>query len=146
MEADDILKNYTESYIYCDGFIKTKDYKTKMRILKSSASIFGLHILGKKDITITDADFIHYISITNNNSDEDSKITYKNFIKNLNDELKLNNFNGPLLELPKNSMGLNFSNEIFPYGEKINIRFNSFKNFYEGFNILKDKIELMVNI
>lgn len=144
MEADETLKNYSESFIYCDGFIKAKDYETKAEILKSSAGVFGLHILGKKDINLSDADFIHYCTLSNKNPDEE--MTYNQFIKHINDLLKLNNYPGHLLELPKNISKINFANEIFPYGEKVTIRFNSYNNFKFAFKILNGTASVLVKL
>jgi len=137
IESDEILKKYANSFIYSNGFVIAKDYKTKCDILKSSAGIFGFHILGRKNITLIDADFLHFMTIKNIGKEN---ITYKELIKKLNNELKLNNFSGPLLELPENKALIDFTNEIFLPNSKVNIRFNSFKYFYEAMQIFEAKI------
>ncbi len=142
IESDEILKKYANSFIYSNGFVIAKDYKTKCDILKSSAGIFGFHILGRRNIMLLDADFLHFISIKNIGEEN---MTYKELIKRLNNELKLNNFSGPLLELPENKSHMDFTNEAFLPNSKVNIRFNSFRFFYEAMQIFETKILHLVS-
>ena len=142
IESDEILKKYANSFIFSNGFVVTKDYQTKCDILKSSAGIFGFHILGRKNISLMDADFLHFMSIKNIGEEN---ITYKELVKKLNNELKLNNFTGPLLELPENKSHVDLSNEYFFPNSKVNIRFNSFRYFYEANQIFETKILHLVS-
>lgn len=142
IESDEILKKYANSFIYSNGFVIAKDYKTKCDILKSSAGIFGFHILGRKNITLMDADFLHFMTIKNIGEEN---ITYKELIKRLNNELKLNNFSGPLLEMPENKSLIDFTNETFLPNSKVNLRFNSFRYFYEAMQIFETKILHLVS-
>jgi len=141
IESDEVLKKYANSFVYSNGFIIAKDYKTKSDILKSSAGVFGFHILGRKNIKLIDADFMHFISVKNNSDEE---IKFKDLVKKLNNELKLNNFTGPLLELPENKAKIDLANESFLPNTQINIRFNSFKFFYEALQIFETKLSQLV--
>lgn len=143
IESDEILKKYASSFIYSNGYIITKDYKTKCEILKSSAGIFGLHLLGTKNITLMDADFLHFMVIKNISNED---LSYKELVKILNNELKLNSFSGPLLELPENKSNIDLSNETFGLNSKVNLRFNSFSNLYEAMQIFDKKMPYLVII
>ena len=78
--GNDVVLLNSDSFIYSNGFIMTKDYKTKSEILKSSAGIFGFHILGRRNIGLLDADFLHFLTIKNNSEEE---YPYKELIKRL---------------------------------------------------------------
>lgn len=143
IDSDEILKKYANSFIYSNGFIVAKDYKTKCDILKSSVGIFGLHILGRRNIYLYDADFLHFLTIKNKTEKE---LTYKQLTKLLNNELKLNNFSGPLLEIPDNKSHIDIADELFIPNSKINIRFNNFKYFYEAMHIFESNLSRLVKM
>ena len=95
IENDEILKKYSTSLIFSNGFIVAKDYKTKCDILTSSAGIFGFHILGKKNINLYDADFLHYLTVKNNTEKD---VTYKELVKLIN-KVNRNKWNRYFLNL-----------------------------------------------
>jgi hypothetical protein len=128
------LKNKLKNPIFCNGYIQFNDYEEKKNFLRSGAGMFGVHLQGKI-VRFYDADFCNILQLSQFISEE---IKIEDLMKFVNSNLKIQNFDHPMLEIPSYTNSA-LSHDVVKSSDKVFIRFNSFLNAFKAYEILSSK-------
>jgi hypothetical protein len=123
--------------IFCSGLILMESYYKKLEFLNSGAGIFGTHLHGM-NVYFKDADFLNLLELKNFINDK----TLKQIVDLINFKLRMEDNQKLSLFLPQ------YIDEIFDMSEKVMedpddkifIRFNTFDDALEAYNILNSNI------
>lgn len=128
-------------YVYCSGMMIFPTYEEKLIFLKSGAGFFGVTLYKNKCVKFFDADFVNNLMITQFIEED---LPAKTFVSELNKHLLARGFTSEI-EIP-DYQNKAIQKEILESGAKSFVRFNSFLETYNAYNILKSSPSVKVRI
>lgn len=131
------LKINLKRGILCSGFIRFDTYREKLEFLNSGAGKFGIHLQGMK-VIFQDSDFLNLLEMNYFAKDKN----LKQIMEYINFKLRVSDIENIKFHLP------NYVNDIFDLSQKvidcsedrIFMRFNSFEETLEAYNIMKTNL------